>query len=79
MTLSLTDEKKNKIKTILTGCLGNCKISLKGISKDLREYCCKFPAVTYGPLDYRDLEREKVTGLQYCEGNFEGKISLLKQ
>ena len=31
MTLSLTDEKKNKIKTILTDCLRKYKI-FKGIS-----------------------------------------------
>ena len=62
MTLSLNGEKKNKIKTILTDCLGNI--------------VANFPVVTYGPLHYRHLEREKITGLKYHEGNFEGKIRL---
>ena len=40
----------------------NCKLS--------------FPAVTFGPLHYRHLERDKISGLKHHKGNFEGKISL---
>ena len=35
MTLSLTDEMKNKIKTILTDCLGKYKISLRELARIL--------------------------------------------
>ena len=35
-----------------------------------------FSAVTYEPLHYRHLEREKITGLKYHKGNFDGKIIL---
>ena len=76
MTLSLTDEKKNKIKTILTGCLGKCKISLRELARILGNNVASFLAVTYGPLHYRHLETEKITGLKYHKGNFEGKIRL---
>ena len=65
MTLSLTDEKKNKIKTILTDRLGKCKISLRELAMILGNIVASFPAVTYGLLHYRHLEREKITGLKY--------------
>ena len=76
MTLSLTDEKKNKIKTILTNCLGKCKISPRGLARILGNIVTSFHAVTYGSLHYRHLEREKITGLQYHKENLEGKIRL---
>ena len=76
MMLSLTDEKKNQIKTILTDCLCKYKISLRELARILGNIIASFPAVTYGPLHYRHLEREKITGLKYHRGNFEGKIRL---
>ena len=68
MTLSLTDEKKNKI-TILTDCVGKCEISLRELARILGNIVASFPAVTYGPLHYRHLEREKIAGLKY-KGKF---------
>ena len=66
MALSLTDEKKNlKKKKMLTDCLGKCKISLRKLVRILGNIVASFPAVSYGPLHYRCLEREKVTGLKY--------------
>ena len=59
MTLLLTDEKKNKIKTILTDCLGKCKISIRELARILGNIVASFPAVTYGSLHYRHLEKEK--------------------
>ena len=35
-----------------------------------------FHSVTFGPLHYRHLERDKIRGLKYHKGNFEAKISL---
>ena len=40
MTLPLTDEKKNKIKTLIINCLHNHQISIRELA--IREYCCKF-------------------------------------
>ena len=65
MTLSLTAEKKNKIKTVLTDCLGKCKISLRELARILGNIVASFPALTYGALHYRHLEREKITGLKH--------------
>ena len=76
LTLPLTDEKKNKKKTILTDCLGKCKVSPRELARILGNIVTSLHAVTYGSLHYRHLEKEKITGLQYHKGNFEGKIRL---
>ena len=47
MTLSLTGEKKIKIKTILTDCLCKYKISLRELARILENIVASFPAVTY--------------------------------
>ena len=39
-------------------------------------FVASFPAVTFGPLDYRYLERDKIRGLKCHKDNFEAKISL---
>ena len=74
MTMSLTDHKKNNIKTPLTDYLCKYKISLKELARILGNIVASFPAVIYVFLHYRHLEREKITGLKYHKGNFEGKI-----
>ena len=59
MMLSLTDEKNNKIKTILTDCLCKYNISPRELATILRNILVSFPAVTYGPLHYRHLQKQK--------------------
>ena len=80
MMVSLNDGKKNKIKTIITGCLCKYKKSLWELARILGNIVASFPAVTYGPLHYRHLEKEIILCLKYQKDNFEGKIDyLLKQ
>ena len=38
------------------------KISLRELARIFGNIVANFPAVTYGPLHYRHLEREKITG-----------------
>ena len=59
MTLSLTDEKKNKTKKIMTDCLGKCKISLRELARIFGNIVASFPVVTYGSLHYSHLEKRK--------------------
>ena len=77
MTLmSYTDEKKNNIKTLLIICLHSHQVSTRELAIILGKIVASFPAVTFEPLHYRDLERYKITGLKYHKGNFAGKLSL---
>ena len=64
------------LKTIRTDCLCKYKISLRELARILRNIAASFPAVTYRPLHYRLLEKEKITGLKYHKSNSEGKIRL---
>ena len=76
MTLSLTDDKKNKIKTLLLNCLHSQQVSIRELARILGNIVASFPAVTFGPLHYRHLERDKIRVLKYHKGNFVEKISL---
>ena len=76
MTLSLTDDKKYKIKTLLLNCLNSQQISIRELAGILKNIVASFPVVTFGHLHYRHLERDKIRGLKYHKGNFDGKISL---
>ena len=67
---------KRKIKALLMNCLHNHQISIRELARLLGNIVARFPAVTFGPLHYRHLERDKISGLKYHKGNFEGKISL---
>ena len=60
MTLSLTDEKKNKIKMILTDCLCKYNISLRKSARILENIVANFHAITYGPLHDGYLDKENV-------------------
>ena len=76
MAMSLTDEKKNKMKNLLTYCLHSHQISIKEVARILGNIVASFLAVTFGPLHYRmgHLEWDKIRGLKYHKGNFEGKF-----
>ena len=53
MTLSLTDEKKNKIKTLLINCLHSHRLSMRELARILGNIVASFPAVTFESLHYR--------------------------
>ena len=65
MTLSLTDERKNKIKTLLIHCLHSYQISTRELARIFGNIVASFPAVTFGSLHYRYLERDEISGLKY--------------
>ena len=76
MSLSLTDEKKNKTKTLPINCLYSYQVSIRELARMLGNIVTSFPAVTFGPVHYIHLEKDKISGLKYHKGNFEGRISL---
>ena len=76
MTLSLTDDKKNKIKPLLLICLHSQQVSIRELARILGNIAASFPAVTFGSLYQRHLESDKIRGLKYHKGIFEGKTIL---
>ena len=65
MTLTLTDEKKIKIKALLTHYLNKNVKFLRELAKRIGSIVASFPAVGYRPLHYRHLERDKILGLKH--------------
>ena len=51
-------------------------MSIREPARILGNVVTSFPAVTFGHLHYWHLERNKIRGLKYHKGNFEGKISV---
>ena len=49
---------------------------MRELVRILGNIVASFPAGTFGCLHYRQLKKDKIRGLKYHKGNFEGKISL---
>ena len=76
MTLSLNDENKNKVKTLLINSVHSHQVSIREQAGILGNIVASFLAFTFGPLHDRHLEGDKIRGLIYHKGNFERKICL---
>ena len=59
MTISLSDVKKEKIKLLCLEILGDECPKIRTIAKIIGKFTSSFPAVQFGKLRYRSLEREK--------------------
>ena len=57
-------------------CLHSHQISIRELTRILGNIVASFAAVTFGPLHYRHLERDKISGLKYHKSKFGRKISL---
>ena len=79
MTLSLTDKKKNKIKILLMNCLHSHQVSITELARILGNTVASFPAVTFGPLHYRHLERDKIRGLNITKVILKEKLVYLRK
>ena len=63
MILTLTDKNQLKINTFLTNCLKHNYISLQELARTISHIFATFLDVTYGPLHYRHLQRNKILGI----------------
>ena len=62
------------MKTFLVDYLHSHQVFIIELARILGNIVASFPAVTFEPLHYRHLERDKIRGLKYHKANFEGKI-----
>ena len=62
MKLSLTDENKNKIKTLLS-CLHSPEVSVRQLAGILGNGVASFPAVNFGPFHCGNLESDRVLNI----------------
>ena len=57
MTVTLTDEKILKIKTLILQVLNSEKVTIREVARVIGYFISSLPAVRYGALYYRALER----------------------
>ncbi|XP_044179907.1 uncharacterized protein LOC114968520 [Acropora millepora] len=72
MTVSLTQDKKTKIKTLLSSLLENSScVKIREVANVIGHLISSLPGVKYGALYYRNFEMNKVAALKLTKGNFE--------
>ena len=76
MTISLPDVKKEKIKLLCSEILEDECLKIRTVAKLLRKFTNSFPAVPFGKLHYRYLEREKIQALKLSKSNFDKKMKV---
>ena len=76
MIVTLTEEKKQKLKTLLLNLLRINKPTIRYLAKVIGTIISCMPAAILGPLFYRYLENNKVTSLRLNKGNFDAPAKI---
>jgi hypothetical protein len=76
MTITLTPEKKTKMKNLCSEILNRKCIKIRQIASLLGKISSSFPASKFGRLHYRGLERLKTRSLAFCNNNFNANTVL---
>ena len=70
MTVSLPHEKILKIREACNALSRKRGVTIQQVAHVIGLLVSSFPGVAYGPLHYRELEREKTAALQASGGNY---------
>lgn len=76
MYVTLPDERVKKLRTSCLGLLKKKRFTVRELAQVIGQMVAAFPAVQWGPLYYRQLEKDKSEALKCNEGNFEALITL---
>lgn len=71
MTVTLPVEKVQKISNSCKDLRQKKKVQIRDLARVIGLLVSSFPAVTWGPLNYRHLERNKAEALKENKGNFD--------
>ena len=72
----MNDEKRTKIKELSKDLLSCNKAAIKKLPELIDNLFASFPAVTFGSLQYKPLEKVKINGIKYHNNNFDKKIDI---
>lgn len=75
MTVTLPEERKQKVLLACSELKRKHKITIRELAQVIGQLVATFPAVLWGPLFYRNLDRLKSTALKASAGNFEALTS----
>ena len=76
MTITVTSDKKQKIKDLCVKTLRHNSLSIRDLAKLIGNLIATFEAVPLGPLYYRSLEIDKINALKQYNGDSDANISL---
>ena len=75
-SVDITEEKILKIETLILQVLNLENITTREVARVIGYFISSLPAVRYGALYYRALEKDKVKALKISKGNFEAKMQI---
>lgn len=78
MTVTLTEHKVEKLRSVCSEFLNSNNKTIRDLSVLIGNLVASFPAVPYRQLFYRQLENEKITMLKSSKGNFEARATLFE-
>jgi len=76
MSVSLTQERKDKIKDMCEKVMRKEKNKIRKIAALIGTFVSTFPAMEHGPLYYRNLEEDKKRALKMHRGQWDQKMRL---
>ena len=76
VAITLTLEKKETILNLCHEILKEDVVTMRFLSKLIRNLVVAFPAVTLGPFYYRPLEMDKAKVLRLSNGNYDASVRL---
>ena len=79
MTVTLLQEKKEKIRSLCLDILSNPHITIQKLACIIGNFISAMPAIPFGKLHYRTLETSKILALKHNAGNFDSMLSLNKE
>ena len=79
MIVTLTDEKKTDLKEKLENLLERETLAIREVASVVGHMVASFPASAFGPLYYRNIERDKIIALKISNGDFDKHMRLSKQ
>ena len=79
MTVSLTQEKIQRIRERCKKMMELVELSIQELASFIGLLVSSFPGILYGPLYYRQLERDKTTALRQNYGNYNAQMRLSQE
>lgn len=76
MIVKLPQTKAQEVKDICRELMGTYLPSIRMVARVIGKVIATFPAVEYGPLYYRSMERDKIAALRQNRGHFDRKMKL---
>ena len=76
MTVRLTGDTLTEMGKMCKWCRNRQSLSIQDLASLIGKLVASFPAVRYGLLHYRDLDRENVRALKQHRGDFQGSVVL---